>query len=74
MRQSRSEIGRVDRECLENTEKTVVKKRQSEQYRKSLPPGQADCSVTLSEGNFSRRRLFVPQNFFQEVLENPGNF
>jgi hypothetical protein len=74
MRQSRSEIGRVDRECLVDGVDCVVKKRQSEQYGKSLPPGQTDCSVTLSEGNFSRRRLFVPQNFFQEVLENPGNF
>ena len=49
MRQKPAEIGRVDRECLENTEKTVVKKRQSEQYRKSLPPGQADASVPTSE-------------------------
>ena len=65
MRQSRSGIGRVDRECLADGVESVVWRRQSEQYRKSLPPGQAECSVTTSEGDFSLGTFFSRSFFFR---------
>ena len=51
-------IGRLAQLFLAERTESVVKKRQDEQYKKKAGGGQANVSVTLSEGNFSGIRLF----------------
>ena len=57
-------VGRLLSGIFERRTESVVKKRQYEQYKKKCGGGQADVSVTLSEGNFSGIRLFGILNFF----------